>query len=62
MSRTRCLTLTFGDRGVMPISSAGFEYFVPGRHAGTEDSFDIFWNNPADGLKPPTLHAENIDG
>ena len=28
MSRTRCLTLTFGDGGVMPISCPGFEYFV----------------------------------
>ena len=28
MSRTLCLTLTFGDGGVMPIFSSGFEYFV----------------------------------
>ena len=32
MSRTRCLTLTFGDGGVMPIFSSGFEYFVHLRH------------------------------
>ena len=28
MSRTRCLTLTFGDEGVMPIFSSGFEYIL----------------------------------
>ena len=32
MSRTRCLTLTFRDGGVMPIFSSGFEYFVHLRH------------------------------
>lgn len=28
MSGTHCLTLTFGDGGVMPTFSSGFEYFV----------------------------------
>ena len=28
MSRTRCLTLTFGDGGVMPIFSSGFQDFA----------------------------------